>query len=802
MENTHKSTTENQVSDSGVSPLNQGIALPTSNLTHGVTQVVAPAAETSTTMVKMPKFHNPIASSDFKDYLSRPTLYASGSFSSGSTAYVYTKTFLPSDISAIITNISGAYGYRATVCFRVEVAAAPQAAGIVRLSHEYMPISNNPKSLGRPVSAQLPGAEINLRSASAVEHKIPFVSDRDFWPFINGVYTKNSTAFQLTLWPYAPVNWDTTVVSTPTWCLYIWLEDLEFVSKSMPTVAVTPQAGVGPEADHGKVSTWFRYASKIATFASSIPALTSLALPVSWAFDAGAKIAAHFGWSKPNDGSYSGVMGMSMTRGVNTCADADFANPMGYYANNEVGVLPGFAGNDLDEMSLCHLTCKPGLIATLNLLPGDARGNVKWVSPVAPACFVYQGTTAGFAQVSSMGIGSTTPINNNKLGYYPSPIAFFSSFFERWRGDIIFRFKFNTTKFHAGKVLIGYVPGEDVSDGTTLGGFSQAPNPAFRYDFTSVILDLRTTEEYDFVVPFTYPASWCDTGMTLNISGTAGVPNIGSIFMRIIEPLYGPDNVPQNAQVLVEVLAECGLELSQPITSIMLPQAYGVAPTVVAQSGVDIDPDYDAVVHATGERILSIKQLAMRPYWTSSTTQPVAGANLTYAAGATYQVSAGAYYRPIITTDSIISRLSSCFALVRGGLVVRSMPIYQGTVTPTTWYSSYNWAPFGIQTILGAAFGIETRMSNFVRIPYYGKNTRMRTGWVSPSGGGNSDPNGTTRTLVRGFGGTTDSSSLQGVAAADDFQLGAFTGVPACVTFEPNYAPTQPPIYVTKPLNT
>jgi len=783
MENTQKSKIENVVDQNEHAPTNDGIAMPMADKTHGVTHVVAPGPALEVTTYKQPPFYSPSAPTDVSAFLSRPVLISSGAFVNGSFGSLISTLFYPTQFAAAMPNITGALGFRATVCYRVEISAAPQAQGIVRLAYEYMS-PNAPYSKGsfRPISAQLPGAEVNLRSASALEVKVPFVSDRDYWFFVNGNYTNAQPAFKLVLWPYAPVLWDTTTVSTPTYSIYQWFEDVELVSKSCATVAVTPQAGSGPEADHGKVSTWFRYAAKISSYAASIPSLTSIALPVSWAFDAATKIAAHFGWSKPNDGSYSGIMFKSWGRGLNTCADADFANPMSYYANNEVACLPGFAGNDFDEMSLCYLTCKPGLIATTNLGANDLRNQIKWTCPVSMSNFVYQYGNSGFAQLSCMGLGTGSAAGTNKAGYIPSPMAFFASFFDRWRGDIIFRFKFSTTKFHAGKVLIGYVPGEDVSDGVTAGGFSQAPDLLSRYNYQSVVIDLRNTTEYDFVVPFTYPSAWCDVGMSVVRNGAFGVPNTGSVFVAIIDPLYGPDNVPPNATMLVEVLGTCGLEFSQPITSQLLPLSVATAPVLVAQSGGDAD--FDATRYATGERILSIKQLAMRPLWVSSENTNVNGvpqANVSFFSPCNFVPHAGYYNVPTDVGDSILSRFSSAFALVRGSVIARLMPQFDGSsTTKTNWYNTMLWTKSGVSDARSAAVSVEADAVNAVRLPYYSKNNRTRTGWSANSA---DTSNSVNRWLMYAGGGPGAATSV-GVCAGDDYQLGCFTGVPPCVTLD------------------
>ncbi len=791
-----KSEVENTTSNNMHGMSNTGISFDEANISTGVTSMTAPGpVEDAHTYYRM-KFYDSPAQPNLIEYLSRPAKVESGTFVNGSPA-PYSFVSKPSDFLGPSTpNLAGVYGFRATVCFRVEIAAAPQAQGIVRLVYEYMPYDGAlSKASYRPIAAQLPGAEINLRSGTSVEIKIPFVSDRDFWPWINGRYTRDATAFRVSMFPYAPVTWDTTTVTTPSWILYRWFEDIELIGKSTPTVSVVPQAGRNPEADAPKVSTYFKYGSKIATYASTIPMLTSLALPVSWAFDAAAKIAAHYGWSKPNNGSYLGSVHRTWARGINTCVDQDIANPMGYYSNNQVQVLPGFAGNNFDEMSLCYLTCKPGLIASCQLLATDTVDQIKWVTPVAPSCFVFQSSSTGFAQLSAMGLGSTAT-SGNKPGYFPSPLAYCASFFERWRGNIIFRFKFNTTKFHAGRILIGYVPGEDVVDGVTAGGFSQAPPAGSRYDFESALIDLRTTTEYDFVVPFTYPSAWNDTGMVLNNAGAFGVPNIGSVFVRIIKPLYGPDNVPQSADMLVEVLSDCGLELSQPIKSLMMPLDVTTTQIVVAQSGKD-SAGLDACRYATGERILSMKQIAARPIWYSypapTTIGPEPTANLAYYPLTQFAANPGSYNVPFIIADTILNRVGCMFALCRGSIIFRSLPILSsasgGATTKSDATASYNWAPALALDISTSGLTVEGDGAAHIHIPYYGKNTRMRTPYNTKTVGADYDPNGTTRTLWHGWnngtGGIQIGYGIRGVAAGDDLQFGAFTGVPACVTAEP-----------------
>jgi hypothetical protein len=612
-------------------------------------------------------------------------------------------------------------------------------------------------------------ADINLAEGSSAELRCPFIFDRDFW-YLNNLSA--TTIGVLSLYPYGAVAWDTTTVSTPSWTLYRWLEDVEVVGKATNLIALVAQ---GAESDYPKVSSWFSAAAKVATYAGAIPSLTAYVLPLSWAFNTASKIAAHFGWSKPVEGSPMGYMHSGYGRAINTCADADLAQPMGYYANNAVAVLPGFGGVDVDEMAICGIVCRPGLIAEFPLLATDVQSQVKWQCPVSPASFIFQSASTGFPQADAISIGNAA-LSGNRPGYIPSPINFVASFFQRWRGDIIFRFRFVRTKFHAGRVIIGYVPAQDPSSGTLNGTVTLAPDPTSRYDYHSIIVDLRTTSEVDFVVPYTYHAAYCDTGLTSWNSGAHTVPSTGVVFMRIIDPLYGPDNVMPSVPVLVEVLAACGMEFSQPITPQIVPLDNVLVPTLVAQSK---DLDFDAAATTSGERILSLKQILMRPTWqyiSGASQTEVVAARIDYYQAAVFATVSGFAYKPVVAAAanlpySALTIISSAFALVRGSRVVRFLPALTATnSTAANFASTMCWFHADQLDLRSAALSIEHNTGNVVHLPYYGRHNRTRTGWAAPGGRGED------RRLITGLSGA-DSSGFLGVAAGDDYQLGAYNGM-------------------------
>lgn len=756
----------------------------------GATHFQAPGPSGQVAGHLMPRLLGQVPCEDIKAFPQRPIPILQGTFSSSNAGLVNSDQVLPASLQPHVTNYVGALGFRATICYRLEVAAAPQAQGIVRLCWEPLVVDiSHAKSRYRAAIAPMVGSELDLAESASCELRVPYMYPVDFW-YLNGGSTPPIGL--LTIWPYSPVQWDTTTVSTPSYTLYRWLEDVEYVGRSTTPLVILPQSGI--EDEHRPVTKFFTLGERVSSAIAAIPSLTSIALPVSWAMGAAARIAAHYGWSKPSNGSYTGIMGMSLSRGHNTCADADYLQPLAMFANNQVEVMPGFAGSDLDEMAICHLTCRPGLIASFPLLPSDVQGQLKWTTPVNPCCMFFQTAATGFGNKAVQGNVANAAAGSNKLAVIPSPACYVASWFAKWRGDFVFRFRFARTKFHSGKVVIGFLPCGDPWDGTTAGGANIAPSATARYDYHSIIVDLRTTNVAELPVPFTYPWAWCDTGMATYKSGAFAVNSPGVVFMRVIEPLYGPDNVSQSVNVLVEAFADCGIEFSQPIMSQLTPIAPSFSPTMYAQSSME--DNVDACKYSAGERILSIKQLLARPVWRYALTPtgrstvnefPLSNYNysgLHWSSPTTGPALSGClipYYGLATNYDSVAHRFSHLFSLWRGSSVVRLMPALTPSSTKANFASSAMAVYLGSYDTRFSGFAVEANMSNQLHLPFYSNTTRVACPWtgsVNPV-----DSKGVGWSILTNLGGT-DSSCLVGVAAGDDFQFGGFSGIPPCVFSE------------------
>lgn len=742
------------------------VALHTGPSVHGTTTMVA-EAPVAMHQLFTPTPHRLETHNNIISYLSRPLVYATGSFSNGGTTELLRYSLTAGNLSYYFANAVGGLGFRATVCFRLEVTASPQVSGIVKLAHFPCCAASDIKSNFRTIMSQVPNVELNIAESSACELKIPFISDVEFFPFtVSGSYYA-STMGMLTMGPYLPVSWDSTTATTPSWTVYIWFEDVEIISKSAIIGPVTPQSSeaVGP------ISKWFSAGARVATYASSIPLISSYAAPLGWVLDAGAKVLSHFGWSKPNVPCYSGVMGMGVTRGVNTCLDQDQAQPMALFGSNAVEPI-NFANTDLDEMSLCYITCKPSAIASFSLQTGNSAGVVKWVCPVSPAYFVFQSSGTGLAQASCRDLGAYS--SGAPPSFLPSTISFIASHFNYWRGDLVFRFKFASTKFHSGKVLVAFCPSVDAPA-------SQAPTTIARYDFNSIVVDLRSTTEVDLDVPFVYPTTFCRTGFgskqidTSNgvIITSSSIANIGVVFVRVVDTIYGPDNVPQSIPVMVEVFSKCGLEFSSPCSSLLTATSF--TQNVFAQSSEEV-VHFEAAKRSAGERILSLKQLCMRPRWGVLTATSGVPTKLLNSLPGTFQYStyhlAGSYGIPQVET-SILHHFGSLFGLCRGSVMLRVIPAATSSSPMRSHVSTLSTVDNlgNPHDASHEPLSFESNMVNSAVFPFYSQNSRVYSGFGNPPINW--------RDIVFNMGGA-DTTSLYGTCAGDDFQFGAFSGVPPC----------------------
>jgi hypothetical protein len=146
------------------------------------------------------------------------------------------------------SRFAGALGFRATTCFRVVLAAAPQVGGVGRLyynpaDHDDNVLSSNRRTdyMNKPnYYTQLPGVEIDFAKSTAVDFKVKYTSYLEYMPIVSSpdeVVQKMSLG-GIHYKQYLPVSRSPST-DGPRMSIYVWLEDLEIIGARNPDLVKT-----------------------------------------------------------------------------------------------------------------------------------------------------------------------------------------------------------------------------------------------------------------------------------------------------------------------------------------------------------------------------------------------------------------------------------------------------------------------------------------------------------------------------------------------------------------------------------
>lgn len=146
------------------------------------------------------------------------------------------------------TRFAGALGFRATTCFRVVLATAPQVGGVGRLyynpaDHDDNVLSSNRRTdyMSKPnYYTQLPGVEIDFAKSTAVDFRVKYTSYLEYMPIVSSAdeVVQKMSLGGVHYKQYLPVSRSSTTDS-PRMSIYVWLEDLEIIGARNPDLVKT-----------------------------------------------------------------------------------------------------------------------------------------------------------------------------------------------------------------------------------------------------------------------------------------------------------------------------------------------------------------------------------------------------------------------------------------------------------------------------------------------------------------------------------------------------------------------------------
>lgn len=648
---------------------------------------------------------------------------------------------------------------------------------------------------------QLPHVEIDLSCDTEAVIVIPHVNAMG-WSYVGG-NTVNANYMgstgEVQLRPYSPLV-APTGSTTAGFTIFGHWENIEFAT------AINPQSGMrsrtrvkrrvkpsdAEQASQGMgpVESGLIKVSQIMGKLGGIPLLSSVAQPVSWALDIASQAAGAFGWSRPHNGEHATIMTPYAALRMTNVDVADNSTKLGYTDKNEIEEISGFAGSQLDELSIDYLKGISAFIYSFTWSSSSSAGSRLAVFGADPS----QCST-------STSVGSTTVT-------HMAPVMFLSTLFGLYRGSLKYTFKIVKTEFHSGRLQISFLP-VDANYGTPT-----MPNATAYSDINYLsreIIDVRNGSEFTIIAPFTSMSQYRST----KDSGA----EYGRLLIDVLDPLVAPSSVSSSVTILVEVSAAEDMEFAQPSVPYYTPvcqyqpQMGKNTCEIVAESvGGSTENNNGASSRACiGERITSLRQIIKRFTAFKRYTGTSYSATTTTMTFYPFMNNMGVLGSALATTlptqpPDLLSIVSSCYALCRGGVrlkfinlsaanpkvmissyvasagdVYSDVAVWDSTVDVNNWRANRSQAFFDYQ-MSGAAE---------VEFPYYSRymSTAVGDTWSCNNTAVPPLTYKCNTTVPKTFGRlnvavvpTADFMIYR--AASDDYSLGLFVSVPPVIGYE------------------
>jgi len=723
------------------------------------------------------------------DFLAKPVLLLTGVLASTDTNATFYRPTFPLQLTTLepfTSKLKGFLGMRADIVIRLVVNANKFQQGRYILG--FIPFggtgytsavaaTSGTRFANLTTITQLPHVEIDLSTQTSCVLEIPFVNVYSHFPVAPPDYPRTHNGGQIFLVPYSPLS-STAGTLTANFDVFASFKNVDLAAP------VYPQSS-GFKAKSGSLSSneqkqkkigpvapiMFSIGELVNTIGDHIPTLSYITKPVSWAVNLMTQAACAMGWSNPLNLEHARRVNQTAYPYAANCDNVDSSMPLSLFSANEIEVLPGFAGNDIDEMSIDYIKAKPAYIKTITWSDTDATDALLYDVDVSPRN-MYTSFASG----------------TNTVRCY-SPVGYLSNFFNLYRGGIRFTFKIVKTEFHSGRLSLIFNPN---AAATTV-----APVNNFNSSYCHrEILDIRDGLVFDFIVPYVSltPYKFC--------SGDYSA--IGNLSLRVLNPLVRPATVSSSVKILMEVSGAPDLEFSVPanhdmqITSVYNAQASTFVPkkdessiaTGIIGNANLIHDDHFSARACIGEKVTSLLS-----YLKKSDVFPTSFLSYKYYiidpfAMPIWTTTAGNVSKSDIINDNL-TLISSMYLFNRGGVRLRQFD-YGTTITSITTaalipkkasgtYSGYSASssagsyPHALVAYNSTVDGSRSE----IQIPQYHRfHSRIFTdsmyGLIK-----NVDYSVPTTSCVQvEFGNGAAASSCDiGRQVADDFQCGFFLGV-------------------------
>lgn len=706
-------------------------------------------------------------------FLEKPIIV--GSFNFG-TSNLRNDILFQSDLLYLVLNnqvwknkLLGMNNIKATVRLRLQCNASVFNTGGL-LMHFIPCYSSNVKSHSGRFSliskSQQPSILMDINTHGEVQMDIPYIGPTETIDMSAGMFEWGRAFISV----YSPFGAGSAAPTNSACTLWMSIHDCTLtnpvqtqargvVKGQRGAIKVTTTSGKRnvSEQELKPVSLALSAISSMATSLSAIPILTPISAPVAWFTNIASGVASAFGWSKPLNDDF----GIRTVNGIHFGSvnfnGKDNSQPLGLGADNKLVGMSSLGGTEEDEMSFNFLKSVWSYWDFTTLSATDTVG-VKKTFNITPYNFY------SFNSVNGDTILSMTPI------------AFLSRLFRFIRGGVEIKFHFFKSSLHTGRVMFVFVPPQNTTTVTIDNSTS----------LHRIIVDFSETQETCFIVPYVATTDYTQFNRS-----------IGSVIMFVLNPLRGPDSVPQQISVAISVRGAPDMEFQSPSTNSRLMP-------IIAQAGGDdglyVCEDFatsgysnkisPSSKYCVGEYASSLLQLMKR--YVHFTCPDVLTATNTLVldpyAGTAIKIGSSTNTYPTVGLD-YFSVFSSLYLFYRGGMRFRMFTgaglgfWSSGIMTgPTSGqYSVNETQPWANQNAYRSAYSQVTSDGGFsVQTPYYSL-TYASTVDLSGTYGANADRPAVSLNIFHRGADSVPVWKALNRAVADDFQFSYFIGIPDMV---------------------
>jgi len=443
-------------------------------------------------------------------FLARPTLINSYTWTTAGTqgpAQTLQPWYLFLNSAAIKKKIDNFAFIRGKLHIKIILNGTPFIYGLMNVSYNpllgSMASKINVKSGSGNLAAmiplsQMPHIYLQPQESAGGEMELPFLYNRNWLPL-----TASDTQNFGSLLYYIFDGLDTAISSTTTNVTvktYAWMSDVELMG-STATLALQSQEK-NDEYGNGPISAPATAIASTASMLSTVPVIGKFARATEIGASAVSSIAQMFGYTNvptiDNVAAYQPANAPHLsTAHIGTSVQKLTLDP-----KQELSIDPSIHGlGSADELSIAHFKKRESLYGSFLWATSDTVGKLLFTARVSPSLLYVEDV-----------LNSSSVVVGKQLSM--TPVAYLSTIFQNWRGDLVFRFKFVTTKYHKGRLKIVYDP---------FSANSSSTEPAENTVYTH-IMDIGEKDDFDMVIPYHQPTAWCnsDDSSNANWGTTAG----------------------------------------------------------------------------------------------------------------------------------------------------------------------------------------------------------------------------------------------------------------------------------------